>query len=75
MRLRHIALVACDLEASCETLAKILSIKVAHLDPAVQVVDPAATDAAAVLAEARARRLPHDDISITICGTVCNLVG
>ena len=68
-------MVACDLEASCETLTKILSIKVTYPDPGVQVVDPATTDTAAAFAEARARRLLHDDTSVTICGTVFNLVG
>lgn len=43
--------------------------------PGVQAVDLKASDAAAVLAEAKARGLPHDDTLVTICGTVFNLVG
>ena len=43
--------------------------------PGVQAVDLASNDAAAVLAEAKARGLPHGDASVTLCGTLFNLVG
>ena len=43
--------------------------------PGVQAVDLAVADAPAVLAAARARGLAHGPASITLCGTVFNLVG
>jgi hypothetical protein len=43
--------------------------------PGVQAVDLAVADAPAILAEARARGLAHGLASVTLCGTVFNLLG